>query len=87
MGKLRSIGTTIRNIGLIGMGAFIAYSGYFWLMLNYASIEGLPWDFGVTTARMFQNGLVPMYQLFLVMTAQAVAGETIRFIGEIRDAD
>ena len=85
MGKLRSIGTTIRNIGLIGMGAFIAYSGYFWLMLNYASIEGLPWDFGVTTARMFQNGLVPMYQLFLVMTAQAVAGELVRLIGDLRD--
>ena len=66
MSILKSIGTTIRNIGLIGMGAFIAYSGYFWLMLNYTSIEGLPWDFGVTTARMFQNGLVPMYQLLLV---------------------
>ena len=82
---LSKIGSSIRNIGLIGMGAFIAYTGYFWLMLNYASIEGLPWDFGVTTAKMFQTGLVPMYQLFLVMTAQAVAGEIIKFIGEVKE--
>ena len=79
------IGITIRNIGLIGMTAVIGYMAYFWLMLNYAAIDGNPFTFGATTYNMVHRGLLPMYNLFLFMTAQSAAGELIRLIGEVKE--
>lgn len=78
------IGTAIRNIGLIGMTAVIGYMAYFWLMLNYAAIDGNPFMFGATTYNMVHQGLLPMYNLFLFMTAQSAAGELIRLVGEVK---
>ena len=79
------IGTAIRNIGLIGMTAVIGYMAYFWLMLNYAAIDGNPFTFATTTYNMFHQGLLPMYDLFLFMTAQSAAGELIRLVGEVKE--
>ena len=79
------IGTAIRNIGLIGMGAFAGYAGYFWLMLNYAAIDGNPFTFAVTTYNMIHQGLLPMYNLFIFMVAQSAAGEIIRLIGSVKE--
>ena len=79
------IGTAIRNIGLIGMVAVMGYMAYFWLMLNYAAIDGNPFTFAATTYNMVHQGLLPMYNLFLIMTAQSAAGELIRLVGEIKE--
>ena len=79
------IGTAIRNIGLIGMTAVIGYMAYFWLMLNYAAIDGNPFTFGATTYNMVHQGLLPMYNLFLALTVQAAAGELIRLVGEVKE--
>ena len=85
MNIVSKIGTAIRNIGLIGMTAVIGYMAYFWLMLNYAAIDGNPFTFGATTYNMVHQGLLPMYNLFLFMTAQSAAGELIRLVGEVKE--
>ena len=79
------IGTAIRYIGLIGMTAVIGYMAYFWLMLNYAAIDGNPFTFATTTYNMVHQGLLPMYNLFLFVTAQSAAGELIRLVGEVKE--
>ena len=85
MNIVSKIGTAIRNIGLIGMMAIVGYMAYFWLMLNYAAIDGNPFTFATTTYNMVHQGLLPMYDLFLFMTAQSAVGELIRLVGEVKE--